>query len=630
MKEPAALIHRARTGMWHLRTGGVSQFREWQKRRRIAALNPAAPTPEQTGRSLKDTFPPINPPADREPVFGSLRVGVILDDFSALAFQYEWDTVALSRTRWEEQIIDLDFVFVESAWNGNSGAWKYQLTGDRGVKEDVRQLLATCRERNIPTVFWNKEDPPHFDDFLELASLCDWVFTSDSRLVPEYRKQLGHDQVGSLSFGAQPAVHNPARPSGPRSETGVAFAGMYFAHKYPERREQMDWLLGGAADAASRTGDRFVIFSRQHGGDDRYQFPGVLASRVIGSLPYPNMLTAYKDFAAFLNVNSVVDSPSMCARRIFEISATGTPVVSAPSAALDHFFPPDEVFQPATREEATHIVRALMRSSELRDRTVHRAQRRIWSEHTYTHRAMQVMNALGLSYEDPTLKTCTVICSTNRPGQIDHILHAVSSQRHLDVQLSLITHGYDIDASELAARADELGLTLTHQAAPSSVTLGECLNLAVERADGDLIAKFDDDDLYGENYLRDQTAALRYSDADLVGKQAHYMHLEASNTTLLRFPEREHKHTDFVMGPTMVGRAEIFRSFPFAARTRGEDTAFQRNLTEHGASIYSSDRFNFVQMRSGTGAHTWAVAETELLATGVVHGYGLAPEHHFF
>ena len=47
------------------------------------------------------------------------------------------------------------------------------------------------------------------------------------------------------------------------------------------------------------------------------------------------MLTAYKGYKVFLNVNSVVDSPSMCARRIFEINAAGTPVVTTPSAAVD-------------------------------------------------------------------------------------------------------------------------------------------------------------------------------------------------------------------------------------------------------------------------------------------------------
>ena len=620
------LVRDARTGAWHLRKGGLTQFRRWQQRQGTDSRNPRF----SQAATLLERYPPFEA-AQRTPVFASVRVGVILDDFSALAFAYEWDTVPLSRRGWREQLQSLDLVFIESAWNGNQGQWKYQLTGENGLKADARELLATCRERGIPTVFWNKEDPPHFEDFLEAASLCDHVFTSDSRLVDDYRNQLGHDRVSPLSFAAQPAIHNPVRPAGPRREAGAAFAGMYFAHKYPERREQMDWLLGGAVDAARKAQERFTIFSRQHGGEEKYQFPGELADHVVGSLPYDRMPNAYKDFALFLNVNSVVDSPSMCARRIFEITASGTPVVSAPSAATRRFFPVDEVFQPADRTEAAHTVRALMRSPELRDRSVHLAQRRIWGEHTYTHRAMEIMGVLDIAHRDPTDTACTVIVSTNRPHQIDHVLTSVAKQTGVDLQLSLVAHGHELDAKDVRARAANLGLdnVVLHHA-PSTMTLGECLNVAVDSADGDVIAKFDDDDHYGAHYLLDQVHALRYSAADLVGKQAHYMHLEGSDALLLRFPEREHKYTNLVMGPTMVGSRAAFTDVGFSPITHGEDTTFLNDLTASGGVVYSADRFNFVQVRTQDGTHTWTVEQSELLANSVVHGFGLAPEHHFF
>ena len=616
----------ARTAAWHLRKGGLPQLRQWQERQGSHSRNPRI----SAAGSLLERYQPFDA-AHRTPAFAAIRVGVILDDFSALAFAYEWSTVPLSRHGWRDQLQDLDFVFIESAWNGNGGQWQYQLTGTSGLKDDARALLTTCHELGIPTVFWNKEDPPHFEDFLEAASLCDHVFTSDSRLLEDYRERLGHDRVEALSFAAQPAIHNPVRPAGPRRESGAAFAGMYFAHKYPERREQMDWLLGGAADAAHKAEGRFTIFSRQHGGDEKYQFPGELADHVVGSLPYDRMPNAYKDFAAFLNVNSVVDSPSMCARRIFEITASGTPVVSAPSAATRRFFPVDEVFQPGDRQEAAHTVRALMRSPELRDRSVHLAQRRIWREHTYSHRAMEIMDVLNIAYADPTATTATVIVSTNRPHQIDHVLASVAKQTGVDVQLSLVAHGHELDEADIRSRAADLGLeNVVLRSAHSSLSLGECLNLAIERADGDVIAKFDDDDHYGEHYLSDQLNALHYSAADLVGKQAHYMHLEGSGAVLLRFPEREHKYTNLVMGPTMVGARDTFTDVRFSPITRGEDTTFQRELIASGGVVYSADRFNFVQVRTHDGAHTWTVEQPELLANSVVHGFGLAPDHHFF
>lgn len=594
-----------------------------------AADSPAAlRRKDLSGTRLSEMFPPL-PRVQATPVFDDHRVGVILDDFSMESFGYEWSLTALSRTGWGAQLDDLDFVFIESAWNGNSGTWKFKLTGTSGPSDEIRELLTECRRRRLPTVFWNKEDPPHFEDFLPLAGLCDVVFTSDIRLVPEYRSRLGHDRVEALPFAAQPAIHSPARPAHNHAARDIAFAGMYFTHKFPERREQMDTLLGAAATVSPRMEYGLEIFSRFLGDDERYQFPGNLGDRVIGSLPYRNLLTAYKNFKVFLNVNSVVDSPSMCARRIFEITAAGTPVVTTPSVATREFFPVEELPQPETQENAEWILRAFVRSREMRDRTVHLAQRRIWREHTYSHRAMTVMDSLGIDYADPIPASVSAIVSTNRPENLSTIFATHASQLHEDRELVVVTHGFNAPA-DLAERAQDAGVgNLTVVSADGDDSLGSCLNKGIEAASGRVVAKMDDDDVYGGNYLSDQLAALRYSGADLVGKQAHYMHLRDRDIVVCRFPEKEHRYTDLVMGPTLMAEREVFRRFPFSDRTLGEDTDLQQRLMTEGARIYSSDRFNFVQVR-GNHAHTWSVEDDLLLANSDVHSFGYAPRHYCF
>ncbi|WP_371858923.1 glycosyltransferase [Glutamicibacter nicotianae] len=162
-------------------------------------------------------------------------------------------------------------------------------------------------------------------------------------------------------------------------------------------------------------------------------------------------------------------------------------------------------------------------------------------------------------------------------------------------------------------------------------TLGDCLNAAVAVATGDFITKMDDDDLYGDYYLFDQVSALRYSGASIVGKQAHYMYLADSDATLLRFAEREHRFTNLVMGPTILGHAHVFRETPFDTRNRGEDTRFLKDVIERGGTIYSSDRFNFTQMRGSDGlAHTWDLSDAELTATGSIQWFGRNDKHVFF
>lgn len=617
-------VSEARRGLWHLRHGGLSQFRDWQTKRRFQ-------DPNSTSRG-KGRWQPLDVPEyvplDRAKAFGEIRVAVILDDFSLEAWSYEFDTVMVTPKNWREEISDdIDLLLVESAWNGNRGVWQYQLTGSSAPSESLKDLVSLCREKGIPTVFWNKEDPPHFEDFLETAKLFDVVFTTDVNKIPDYQQVLGHDRIQVMSFAAQPAIHNPIRIPGMHQRGDIAFAGMYFAHKFPERREQMQVLLSAASAVSPRMEHGLTIFSRFAGDDAKYQFPEPFDAHVVGSLPYQKMLTAYRDFKVFLNVNSVVGSPSMCARRIFEITASGTPVLSSPSAAIREFFPDDEVPTAATQQEAEWILRSLINSQQLRDRMVHKAQRRIWAEHTYSHRAEQVLQAAGLTASIPAAPKVSVLVSTNRPEQLDHVLEQVAQQQEVSVELLLLSHGFEIDEDELQAKCAALSLENIHSLnGPSEWSLGECLNTLVARSTGEIIAKFDDDDFYGPHYLLDQINALNYSGADLVGKEACYSYLSASDLLTLRRPEREHRWTNFVAGPTLVGTRATFEAIPFADRTHGEDTQFLQDVLESGRKIYAADRFNFIQFR-GHGTHTWAASDAEILANGVVESRGCNMSH---
>ncbi|WP_146364497.1 glycosyltransferase family protein [Arthrobacter yangruifuii] len=629
----SAFLKETRAAAWHFRHAGVSGLLEKQRRVR-AGKNPYTggdgnSQARKSGRRRKRLrFDPYLP-EPRQRRRSDLTVAVILDEFSISAFDFEWQQVVLSRAGWRAEIASAkpDLLFVESAWAGNGGQWRYQLTGASGPKEDFRELLEMCRSLGIPTVFWNKEDPPHYADFLETARLFDYVFTSDSRRIGSYRVDLGHDRVSVLQFAAQPVLHNPIRPGQGWHSRDVAFAGMYFAHKYPERREQMHLLLGGAHDADLEKGTGLDIFSRHAGKDPNYRFPPPYDKYLAGSLPYNQMLTAYKAYKVFLNVNSVVDSPSMCARRIFEITAAGTSVVSTSSEALTTQWRPGEQFVVSSRDEAKNTILALTRNPQLSDRQVHRAQRRIWSEHTYAHRVESVVAAaLPAASRPVTEPSVSLLVASMRPGQLEQVFKTVGSLEGRKPELVLCTHGFEADRAHVKSLGLLYGLNdVIVLPRPRSVSLGECLNTCVAAAGGEVLSKMDDDDLYSPNYLRDLVAALQFSQADVVGKQAHYMYLAERNATLLRFADREHRFTTSVMGPTITARREVFEGTPFAPLNRGEDTQFLKDVRADGGGIYASDRFNYAQFR-GVGNHTWTISDTALLASGEIKFFGKPEE----
>src|SRR5699024_2523576 len=96
-----------------------------------------------------------------------------------------------------------------------------------------------------------------------------------------------------------------------------------------------------------------------------------------------------------------------------------------PSAATKAFFPIDEIAQPETKEDAEFVLRSLVRSKELRDRTVHKAQRRIWAEHTYTHRAMSVMDALAIDHTKTVRNWLPAVVSTTASQSLPNSLEGL-------------------------------------------------------------------------------------------------------------------------------------------------------------------------------------------------------------
>lgn len=643
----SSLFQHYRRAVWHARRGGLPQLRKYlnsghrvspqltEYRKSLeagrAALTDNAfeavpariPVSSPSGYAL-EYIPSV--PLQRPKPYAHITVATILDDFSQMSWDFEFHTISLEPGSWKESLdnITVDLLLVESAWSGQDGKWKGHLTGPQAPSKELTELVSFCKAHNIPTVFWNKEDPPHFEDFLDSAGLFDQVFTTDIRMIPQYEKKLGHKNIDVLPFAAQPAIHNPVRPAAGVQDRGVAFAGSYFAHKYPERKKQMDFILKGAATAANKSYMDFEIYSRFIGLDEKYQFPDKYKDNIVGSLPYDQILTAYKAHKVFLNVNSVVNSPSMCARRIFEILACGTPVVTAPSAAVGEFFPDDELVVAHDEKDVELSVRSLLNSSQLRDRFVHKAQRRIWNEHTYTQRATKILEAVGLYPTDVQRKInkplVSILCSTIRPFQIQNLLENISRQEYTNIEVLIAAHGFEMSEKDVSKIRNFLkGNRVKIFNLEQHLSLGECLNILIDNAEGEIFTKMDDDDYYAKNYLLDLVQILEVTGADITGKHARHVFLEYYSMMLLYSPRTEHMWSDFIAGPTLTGKAEVFRSVRFKDITHGEDSDFLARVRSAGYSIYASDRFNFVQIRSednrnSTKAHTWSIAAQELLA----------------
>jgi spore maturation protein CgeB len=553
-----------------------------------------------------------------------VRMATILDEFSELAFRFECEVIPCDRGRWRQQLERHrpDLLFVESAWNANGGEWQYTMAREDGPHEDLVELIEWCRENGIPTVFWNKEDPLEYDMFLPTARLFDWVVTVDANVLERYRQDLGHDRVEALPFAVQPAIHNPIGTFGGR-RGAVAFAGTNYADKYPDRQRQLHQVVAPCVDLG------LEIFSRFE-SNPKYRFPEPLSGCVVGSLSYPEMLNAYRQYKVFLNVNSVTDSPTMFSRRVLELLACGTPVVSGPSIGMSLMLN-DVVPVPEDEVETKRVVKALLRSPETNDRLAVAGLRAVFSAHRYSDRLEDVLRLIGrATVSDPA--TVSILAPTNKPGAWKGALASVARQNYPDVELVMLVHGLEEDEGEIRDAASDAGVDrLIVVAMDGRSSLGEVLNAGVEASSGSYVAKFDDDDLYGPNYLSDQMLAFSYTEAGVVGKWTRFVDFQHNGALGLLFPGHEHRYTDLVGGGTILARRDVLDLVKFPAVTRGEDTGFLRACGAEGVLIYSTDRFNFVYTRNADPTvHTYSVSDDEHLAHSQIVAYGVDAERHAF
>lgn len=264
----------------------------------------------------------------------TIKLGVIADEFTTSTLSGACQVVPLGRDSWRQQFDEENFdaIFVESAWSGNMGQWH------RGVgyytpeeSTDLFELLRAARSKSIPTIFWNKEDPVHFDRFVKTASEFDHIFTTDANMISRYLVHASEHtvSVSSLPFYAEPKIHNPLQSS--RSyEHSVAYAGTFYGERYKTRSRQLERLLITSEPYGLTIYDRQLQFDKSP-----YQFPEQFKPYVEGALPYVEVLHQYKSHLAQLNVNSVTDSPTMYSRRVVEIAASGGIVLSGPGRGIE-------------------------------------------------------------------------------------------------------------------------------------------------------------------------------------------------------------------------------------------------------------------------------------------------------
>ena len=197
----------------------------------------------------------------------------------------------------------------------------------------------------------------------------------------------------------------------------------------------------------------------------------------------------------------------------------------------------------------------------------------------------------------------TVICVTRRPHELDNVIANYVRQDHPHRRLILVTNSSGFDADAVARRLATVD-DATMIEMDEEISLGSCLNAAIETTTSRYVAKFDDDDRYGAHYLSDMVLAHRFAKSGVVGKHSHYARFRSDGRAYLRFAGREFTDVSWVAGGTMVIDRERTAALRFEDRSIGEDGAFLSACLRSGHAVSAADRFNYVQHRGDD--NTWS------------------------
>lgn len=420
----------------------------------------------------------------------------IMDEFTTGCFEHDVNLIQPRPDNWYAlaEKYPPAFFFIESAWKGNFGSWQYRVANYANKPgQEIAQICQYAREKGIPTVFWNKEDPVHHDKFMCSAKLVDYIFTTDANMKTSYKSKTGNHNVHELPFAAQPAIHKPAPLAGRKQR--ACFAGSWYGERHAERGQAMRWLL----QAANAYG--LDIYDRNH-GTGIFPFPEVYRAAIKGSLPYKELCAEYSRYRVFLNVNSVTESPTMFSRRVFELLACGTPVVSTYAKGIENLFDSNAVWLVNNQEEADEALRILMTDdAEWRRRSL-AGIREVFAKHTYAHRLNEIFGALGLAERIPTDPTMLLVAEVKTLTELE--------------SLDRFAYEQSYDAFRVVVECPHEVSTLAGEFSSKLVLLqpGEKVSWLRLNAAGSPVAGWLSGHChYGKHYLRDLANAILYEPA---------------------------------------------------------------------------------------------------------------------
>lgn len=423
----------------------------------------------------------------------------------------------------------------------------------------------------------------HFNTFLPIAKMVDYVFTTDSLSVPNYKKQLGHENVFALPFAAPIETTNPSKRFEGTSET-VCFAGTYYAQNHEDRKIQMDAILPSIVEFHG------VIYDRASSiGGEKYSYPEKYHEFIRPAIQFDEMTQVYKRFEVFLNVNTITKSPTMMSRRVYELLASGTPVVSTPSKSITEQFP-GIVLTVTNEDECNTAVSKLIKDKFFWCQQSQRGIREVMKKHTYTQRWSEVMRCIsGLSSMEE-VENYSIIIEHSSDSIFKKQIEIIADDNISYKEFYVISS--NIENSEIIMRKanfskKKIGVTISF--------IQNIHEINIEKFSGDYFAYFSGDTIYSSNYLSDQALPFLY-DKDIAAttkcKVFDVVDIESGELSKV-------EKTSYMKWHSLSSNANLFHSLIKLSKIKDFSIDWEFGVLKSNEldNIYNTDFFNILSFQ---------------------------------
>lgn len=404
------------------------------------------------------------------------KVAIIADEFLYDSFCGIADFIYITPENYREVRDQVDFLLVVSAWRGLHNEWRQMGTAGSPANLILHETISYYKEGGKKVVFYSKEDPPNYQHFLPIAQRCDVIFTSAAEKISSYKKDCGNEEVYSLKFGINPTYHNPIgiRKFPKRKE--IIFSGSW-VKKYPDRIRS----LGTIFDGVIASGRGLKIIDRNYSlNSPGFFFPAKYDRYISPAINHDDLQKAHKLFDWAININSVTNSHTMFANRVYELQAAGNLMLSNESLGVKEQF--DEVIIIHSQQDVTKAL------SVYNDDEIYLHQmagvRRVMTGETTFDRVGELFTRLGYDAFQPSRKIIV-------------IMHSESDS--LKQQFSQQTYPF----KELFLWQD-----MSEQNWPSDA----------------MVTVWDDRYTYGNYYLEDMINGFKYTNSDYICKDSWFFH----------------------------------------------------------------------------------------------------------